>query len=277
MTADTRAMVHGMWSAVAANWSDRADFLDERGAAGTKAVLDAAAICTTDRVLALADGPGGLALAVAHVAQSAVSSDVVPALGDAARARAAQRGLTNVTAEVIDIEAIAAPDASFDVVVSREGLMFAVDPSRAFTEIMRVLRRGGRLAAAVWGPPAGNPWLSIVLDAVAEVVGHPVPPPGIPGPFALADATRLRALAEASGLVDVTVDEVQIPFHAPSFEQWWEHTTALAGPLAMIVSRFDDHTLSGLLETLRARLAPYATSDGYELPGLALVVAARKR
>src|ERR671936_1371604 len=59
--------------------------------------------------------------------------------------------------------------------------MFALDPARAVAEIRRILRPGGRLALAVWGPRARNPWLGVVFDAVSAQLGAPVPPPGIPG------------------------------------------------------------------------------------------------
>lgn len=91
-------------------------------------------------------------------------------------------GVTNVERRVLDVEDIAEPDASFDVVVCREGLMFAVDPARGTSEIQRVLRSGGRVAIAVRGPRAANPWVSIVFDEVGAQLGIEIPPPGIPGP-----------------------------------------------------------------------------------------------
>lgn len=276
MTDDRRTFVHGLWSSVAPNWIERADYLEERGRAVTKTMLDRAAIAPTDRVLALADGPGGMALAVAPNAAEVVSSDVVPAFADAAEARARAAGWSNVRGAVIDIEEIALPDASFDAVVSREGLMFAVDPQRAFDEIARVLRPGGRLAAAVWGTPAANPWLAITMEVVSDIVGHPVPPVGMPGPFALCDEGALRGHVAAAGLVRCEIDAVDVPFHAPSFDAWVEHTTALAGPVANIVNGFDAATRASYLDKLRSRVSSYESTDGLDFPGVSLVVSATR-
>ena len=113
--------------------------------------------------------------------------------------------------------------------------MFAAEPLTPLGEIRRVLPDQGRLAATVWGPKADNPWLSIVMDAVGVQVGHEVPPPGMPGPFALADELRLGQLA-ISGLSRSARRPVSVRFHAPSFEEWWAHTSALAGPIAMVVA-----------------------------------------
>ena len=97
--------------------------------------------------------------------------------------------------------------------------MFAPDPAAAAREIARVLRPGGRVALAVWGPRARNPWLGLVFDAVAAQLGEPVPPPGIPGPFALADATGCRACSGA-GLTTSRSPELPVPLRA-GFDEWW--------------------------------------------------------
>ena len=78
--------------------------------------------------------------------------------------------------------------------------MFALDPAHAVAEIRRILRPGGRVALAVWGPRARNPWLSLVFDAVSAQLGTTLPPPGVPGPFALDDPERLAGLLAGAGL-----------------------------------------------------------------------------
>ena len=227
-------------------------------------------------MLVLADGPGGLGLAAARIAAEVVSSDVVPSYADIVNARAQAAELANVTAKVLDLEEIAEADDSFDAVVIREGLMFAVDPSAAMGEIRRVLRGDGRLAAAVWGPKVDNPWLAIVMDAVSAQVGHEVPPPGMPGPFALADELALGRLARDAGFRDIHVDHVAVRFHAPSFDEWWTHTSALAGPIASIVASLSDTAKAELLDQLRVASSPYETNDGLDIPGLSLVLTARR-
>ena len=276
MSNEKRQFVHAMWAGVANHWAERADFLDHRAAAVTKALLDGAAIGTGDRVLVLADGPGGLGLAAARIAAEVVSSDVVPSYADGVTARAQAAGLANVTAKVLDLEEIAEADDSFDAVVIREGLMFAVDPAAALGEIRRVLRSDGRLAAAVWGPKAANPWLAIVMDAVSAQVGHEVPPPGMPGPFALADELGLGQLARDAGFRDIHIDHLAVRFHAPSFEEWWAHTSALAGPIASVVANLSEDAKAELLDQVRAASGSYETRDGLDIPGLSLVLTARR-
>lgn len=193
-----------------------------------------------------------------------------------AAARAEVRGLHNVSTRVLDLERIEEPDESYDVVLCREGLMFALEPARAACEICRVLRSGGRFAIAVWGPRPRNPWLAIVLDALSAELGAPVPPPGVPGPFSLENPTELAALLVEAGLTDVTVGELSLPTRAGSFEEWWARTCALAGPVANIVASLPEEGVQALRARARHAASTYEVAEGFAFPGLTLLAAGRR-
>lgn len=272
---DLRARLHGMWAAVAGAWGEHAEYADARGAAAAERMLELTAPQPGERVLELACGPAGLGLAAAEVVApggEVVLSDVVEEMTAIAASRARARGLDNVSARVLDVEDIDEPDASFDVVLCREGLMFAADPALGAAEIGRVLRPGGRVAVAVWGPRERNPWLGLVFDAVGAQLGKPVPPPGVPGPFALQDAGMLSGLLSDAGLSDVAVGELDVPLRAGSFEAWWSRTSALAGPLTRILATMPEPAIEALQARLTETTRPYATPDGgLEFPGLTLI------
>jgi SAM-dependent methyltransferase len=272
--AQVRAHLHGMWASVAQSWGEHAEYVDARGALVTQRMLELTLPQPGERVLELACGPGGLGIAAAeHVGPDGevVLSDVVEEMTRIAAARAGAAGPTNVSARVLDLEDIDEPDGAYDVVLCREGLMFAVDPARALGEIHRVLRPGGRVAIAVWGPREHNPWLAIVMDAVTEQLGRPVPPPGVPGPFALQDADRLAALLVGAGLEHVALGTVPVPLRAGSFDEWWARTSALAGPLAKLLASLPAPALDELRDRARRAVASYETADGLELPGETLI------
>ena len=274
-----RRRLHGMWAAVAPSWEHHADYVDARGEAITRELLAAVAPGSGDRVLELACGAGGMGLAAASLVGpegTVVVSDVVSEMTAIAARRAAAMGLDNVTARPLDLEEIAEPDGAYDVVLCREGLMFAADPARAAGEIARVLRPGGRVAIAVWGPRDRNPWLGVVFDAVSAQMGVPMPPPGMPGPFALGDAGRLQGLLVDAGLADVAVRERPVPLVSPSFEDWWARTSSLAGPLSAVLASLPAEAKVDLEARVRTAVAPYETADGLRFPGLTLLASGRR-
>ena len=277
---DVRARLRGMWAAVAPGWEEHAAYADARGSKAAEVMLDLTVPLPGERVLELACGPAGLGLAAAErVAPDGevVLSDIVAEMTSIASSRAAARGLVNVSTRVLDLEHIEEPDASYDVVLCREGLMFVPDPAEAAREIGRVLRPGGRFAVAVWGPRERNPWLGIVFDAVSEQTGAPVPPPGVPGPFSLADAEALPRLFSEAQFADVSVSEVAVPLRAASFDEWWDRTCALAGPVARLLGSMSEEAAGAICEHARLAAHDYDTPAGLELPGVTLLVAGRRR
>jgi SAM-dependent methyltransferase len=276
---ELRARLRGLWAAVAPGWAEHAAYADERGAELTEEMLAETRLQPGDTVLELACGPGGLGLAAAaRVAPTGkvVLSDVVPQMTSIASARADALGLTNVTTRELDLEQIDEPDTSYDVVLCREGLMLVPDPARAAHEIARVLRPGGRFAIAVWGPRAENPWLGVVFDAVSGETDAPVPPPGIPGPFSLADVDELARLFVDAGLTDISVTREAVPLRAGSVDEWLTRTYALAGPLSKLLASLSDEARTAIRARAEDAALAYRTPTGVEFPGLTLLVSGRR-
>jgi len=275
---ELRARLHGMWSSVAEAWAAHAAFVDARGAQVTERMLELTAPQPGERVLELACGAGGPGLAAAPLVApdgEVVLSDVAVEMTSIASARAAALGLANVTSRALDLERIEEPDSSYDVALCREGMMLVPDPARAAREIRRVLTPGGRAALTVWGPRDRNPWLGVVFDVVSDQLGAPTPPPGIPHPFSLDDADRLAGLLSAAGFRDVVVGELSTPYRADSVEEWWQRTSALAGPLARRLAALPEQAARALRARAGEAIATYRTPAGLEIPGVSLVASGR--
>ncbi|HEU5055105.1 MAG TPA: class I SAM-dependent methyltransferase, partial [Kofleriaceae bacterium] len=265
------------WGAVAGAWAEHADYVDARATGITRTLLDRAAPAPGERVLDLACGPGGIGLEAAPLvgpAGEVVLSDASVEMTEVAAARARARGLDNVRTLVLDLARIDEPDASYDVVLCREGFMFAPDYARAAAQVRRILRPGGRFALSVWGPRERNPWLAIVLDAVSAEIGAPVPPPNACGPFSLADADGLSRILTAAGLADVRVTELAVPARAASFDEWWQRTAALTGPLSNLFATLPATSLTSIRSRAQAATTAYDTPNGLTLPGLTLLATA---
>jgi len=161
--------------------------IDERFAPVVEAVIARAVLAPGENVLDLGTGTGAVALRAAalvgprgHVA----AVDISPEMLALAKQRADARGLDNVTLLEGSAERIPADDDAFDVVLASLSLMYVIDRDAAAREIVRVLRPGGRLVAAVW---AGPEQCDIVLfQQTAGRFAGPPPISGV-GPGALAD------------------------------------------------------------------------------------------
>ena len=274
MTDVIRDLLRNIWSTAAPAWGRHADYVDDRGAVVTQAMLEAARTEPGDRVLELACGPAGTGLAAAEIVGAdgeVVLTDVAPEMTAIAAERAGSRNLTNVKTAQIGMEDITFPDASFDAVLCREGLMLVISPATVVREARRVLVPSGRAVFAVWGPRERNPWLGVLFDVITARLGISVPPPGMPDPFALSDYGKLESLLSEAGFEDVSVREVESPMIVSSFDEWWTVVPSLAGPVGPALALQPADVLAGIREEAGTRLDQYRTETGYELPGLSFV------
>jgi SAM-dependent methyltransferase len=274
-----RASLRAIWTSVAPSWGELAEHVDTRGAVVAQAMLDSAGLRRGQRVLELACGPGGVGIAAAAIVGpdgAVVLSDIAPEMTAIAAERANDAGLTNVTTREVDLERIDYPEAAFDRVLCREGLMLVPDPASAVREARRILRPGGSAVFAVWGPRDRNPWLGVLFDAVTAQTGMPVPPPGIPGPFSLEAPGALSELLAGAGFTDTAVREIRTPMKASSIDEWWSVVPSLAGPIALVLQSLPVEASAAIRARVDVAMADFATPDGYELPGVSILGVGRR-
>jgi SAM-dependent methyltransferase len=267
------------WGAVAAAWDASTQYVDSHSTAATDALVAAVHVRPGDRVLELAAGPGSLGATWSDAAGPAgrvVLSDVAPPMVEVAGRR--NRHLANVETAVVDALAIGYPDASFDTVVCRMGLMFTPEPGEAFSEIHRVLAAGGRFGALTWAGMEHNPWMTCVgMAAMMNGLVAGGPPIGPGGVFSLGDPAELHALAAGAGFADVRVEAIDVAFTSASIDDHVAKVSSLAGPLAATFAAADDSKLAAVRRAVAQLAAEYTNPDGsVALPGRALLVVARR-
>ncbi len=184
-----------------------------------------------ERVLDAATGTGAVAILAAARGADVVGQDIAPVLIDTARERADQEGVT-VQFEVGDAEAMTYDDASFDVVTSTCGVMFAPDHGAVASELARVIRPGGRLALACWMPGVG-------MAEVFKMMGPFLPPP-VPGagsPFTWGDEDHARELLGET--FELEFEQHDSPLTIASGEEYWELFSTSYGPTKTAVEALD--------------------------------------
>ena len=197
------------------HWVDRDALFDAMLGDFVGPLLDAAAITPDDRVLDVGCGNGATSRAAARRATNGhvVGLDISGPMLERARTRAAEEGIGNVEFVHADAQDHPLDDTeSFDVLISRFGVMFFADPVAAFANLRKALRPGGRVAFLCWQGLFENEWVAVPAGAIIPIVGPPeVPPPGAPGPFSFADPERISGILTDAGYADVQTDDVHLP------------------------------------------------------------------
>ncbi|MGZ9058601.1 MAG: class I SAM-dependent methyltransferase [Burkholderiaceae bacterium] len=154
-------------------------------------LAEAADVNAGERVLDVAAGNGNVTLAAARRFANVTSTDYVPALLDKGRERAKAEGL-NVRFLEADVENLPFEDASFDVVLSTLGSMFAPDHFRTAREMLRVVRAGGRIGVASWTPEG-------FIGRLFKIIGaHVAPPAGVKSPALWGTEAHIKDLFGAN-------------------------------------------------------------------------------
>jgi SAM-dependent methyltransferase len=196
-----------------------ADMTDRGLAPVVEAVLRRAALRPGQRVLYLLAGPaGGAALAARQVTPGGrVVALVAPAPAGASTAAVhAMLATTDVTAVVGRGDRLPLARAAVDAVLAPLGLPWIPDRAAVAREVARVLRPGGRLVAAVWGPPR---WSEAAL--FQQVVASFAPPsePGA-GPGGLWDASPFLAQLREAGLA-AALESQRLTLSFPDVASAW--------------------------------------------------------
>jgi SAM-dependent methyltransferase len=221
---------------------------------------------TTTLALALAVGPQGRVMAI----------DLSDVMVQRVRARATDRGLTNVIVRVADAQTDPLPASHFAVAVSRFGVMFFDDFPAAFANIRASLQPDGRLVFICWQPVAANELGSLGLKAMEPVTGPPPPPVRRPGPYALGDDDLVRTILRDAGYDAVELRSVEGPLvmgGGEGLDAAVTHCTWMS-EIRRVLAELDDERRVEALDLLRAALATRLVDGRVVLTGAAWLVTA---
>jgi SAM-dependent methyltransferase len=164
---------------------------------------------------------------------------------------------------------------AYDAAYSRFGVMFFEDPPRAFANVARSVRPGGRLAFVCWRAITENAWMLGPYQAAAAHLPPQTPgDPLAPGPFAFADPSRLRAVLEAGGWTDIDLAPHDEAIGAGGVEE----SLAVAlrvGPLGAAL-RESPELAPKVIDAVRAFFEAHDGPDGVRLPSATWIVTARR-
>jgi SAM-dependent methyltransferase len=196
-----------LWGERAEDW---ANIQEEQFSAAYDAVFDACGLGSDSRFCDVGCGAGLAAAIAARRGARVAGLDAAENLLAIARSRCPSGDF-----HLGDLEELPFPDEVFDLVTGFNSFQYAANPVVALQEARRIAKPNGRVVVMTWGAPEGMEAASLVT-ALKPLL--PPPPPGAPGPFALSDASALRALAESAGLRPLEVLDVDCEWHYRNLE-----------------------------------------------------------
>jgi len=226
---DFKTQQRQMWDNPAAGWQAWWETIERGAQKVSDKIVQLAEIKSGDRVLDIATGIGEPAVTAARKVipnGKVVAIDISPQMLAIARTRAILLGLDSIIEfRESDGEKLDLPDqtSKFDAILSRWGLMFFPNLPAALVRIRQMLITNGRLSAAVWSTPSKVPLIDLAFASVRKQINATAPPPGTPGPFALADIETLKQLFSQAGFKDIKVETFQITFEFESPESYTKY------------------------------------------------------
>ena len=264
-----KATTREQWQAAADAWHRWGPTLRAWLGPATERMLDLAGVAAGHRVLDVAAGAGDQTLQVAervgptgHV----LATDIAPALLAHAAEEARRAGLAQIATQSMDGENLELPAGSFDVVISRVGLIYFPDQQKALTGMHRVLAPGGRIANIVYGTSENNGFFSVPVSIIRRRANLGPPLPGQPGPFSLGAAGVIEQAYRAAGFSDIKVERIPSPLRLASAAECLRFEKESFGALHQMLSSLDEAGRREAWEEIETALRRFEGPEGFVGP-----------
>jgi len=239
-------------------WVETQELLDSMFKPIEDLLVQAVSVGSGRQVLDIGCGTGSTTLAVARrlgAEGHCTGIDISEPMITAARARAGREG-TPASFILANAQDHTFEPASFDMLISRFGVMFFDDSVRAFANLRRAAKDGSELRCVAWRSPSENPFMTTAERAAAPLLPNlPARRPDGPGQFAFADPQRVSRILEESGWAEVDIRPIDVPLALP--EKELVHYLTRLGPLGLILHEVDEQTRTQVIATVRAAFEPY--------------------
>jgi SAM-dependent methyltransferase len=260
-------------------WTDRQAEQDVLLAPVSKALIDRAAAKAGDRILDVGCGCGSTSIALAEqVAPSGFVLGIDISGPMLARARELAPKGAPVDFALADATVYPFDPESFDLLVSRFGVMFFAEPAVSFANLRRALRPSGRVAFACWREPRENPWMMAPLQAIYQHVPK-LPPQGPedPGPFAFASEARVNRILGEAGYRSIEMEPVALSLDI-AIGRGLDAAVQAAmqiGPGSRALDGHPPEMRAAAAKSVREMLTPYLRGQSVALAGSIWIVTAR--
>jgi SAM-dependent methyltransferase len=267
------------WNKDGAAWRRWNPTLDRWYGEVTRQMLDLALIQPGQRILDIAAGAGEPAVSAAKRVGPGgyvLATDISEGIVELALQVARERGFKQIETRAMDGEKLDLPDASFDAVLCRLGLMYMPHPQAALREWRRVLRPGGRVAVVVFSTLDRNGWGAVPASIIRRRAQLPPPVPGQPGPFSLGAPGVLDDAFRQAGFANPEVRTVPVPLRMGSSAEYVRVAREAFGGFNAMMAHLSPQERESVWNEVEGSMRSFESPGGFEVPGECLVGAATK-
>jgi SAM-dependent methyltransferase len=257
------------WQSAAAAWYQWSSTLNEWLGPATDRMLQMAGVSEGYKVLDIAAGAGEQSITAARKVGPegfVLATDISPNILEYAKQMAEQAGFQNIDTAVMDGENLTLEDESFNTVISRVGLIYFPDQQKALTEMLRVLKPGGKIAAIVYSTPDKNKFFSIPVSIIRIRAKLPPPLPGQPGPFSLGAEGVIEGAFTKAGFINVRSELVPSPLQLSSAKECVRFEKESFGALHQMMNSLSDEEKISVWEEIEQELQKFETVKDFTGP-----------
>lgn len=260
------------------HWTERQQIQDLVLAPVSRILIERAGIAPDAHVIDVGCGCGATTIEVAkrlgpagHVLGVDISAPML------ARARELAPKDASIEFILADATVHKFEPASFDLLISRFGVMFFADPAASFANLRTALKHGGRVVFACWREPRQNPWLMVPLKAAYKHVPKlPEMAPHDPGPFAFAQEDWVRHILTSAGFSSVATEahDLQLDIAVGRGLEAAIEGALEIGPASRALEGQPEHLRDATIASIREALRPMVTDGKVPLGGSIWIVSA---
>ena len=252
-----------IWNGDAGNaWVEAQALLDYMFKPIETMLVDALAAEHHQQVLDIGCGTGCTTIAASRLLgtkSDCTGIDISEQMIATAKVRAERESLTT-TFICADAQSYLFKPESFDLIISRFGVMFFDDPVAAFRNMRHAARNNAECRFIAWRSAEENSFMTTAERAASTLlVNMPVRYPDEPGQFAFARWGRVHSILDESGWGAITIEPVDVVCTFPESELI--HYLTRMGPLGGILQKLDEPTRKNVIATIRAAFDPYVHGD----------------
>ncbi len=266
-----RAQLHHEWTSqeTIAAWQKWHTHLADFTRQVTAALLHAAQLSPGMNVLDLASGVGDPALSEALAVApngKVTATDLNPAMLDFIKDQARQRNITNINFRQASAESLPFPDAIFDAVTCRFGIMFFPDLNKSLRECLRVLKPKSRATFIAWGRRE-QPFFACTGGILMKHIELPKPDPDAPNIAMFGEPNRMSSALESAGFANAKEEFRTVEGRwQGSVDEYWQQFSEVAAPFRVILNQLSPESKTQAINEIKSALRNFQQGPEIILP-----------